>query len=323
LPGAFTPDIQAGLAERSLTARCGSHGSDRLGHNVDGDSREEGSNMDKHGRPVALVTGASAGIGEAFADALARGGHDLIVVARREERLRGLADRLHAETGVDVDVLAADLTNRADVADLARRAAAEARLRMLVNNAGFGGYMPFAQLPGQTADGLIDIHVRATTQLTRAALPGMLARGNGSIVNVASLLAFSHPLPPEPLPYRAVYAACKSYMVALSFLLSHEVAGSGVKVQVCCPGLVETEFHDVVGADRSRLQGRTMVPDDVVRASLRSLELGETLCAPGLDDPALIDAWLEAQLELMRRGNVPTPAARYSDTASGSNPVGG
>jgi short-subunit dehydrogenase len=278
--------------------------------------------MQSDQRPVALVTGASAGIGRAFAERLAREGHDLIVVARREDRLRNLADLLRAAGGVDVEVLAADLTDRGPTAEVARRVAAEPRLEILVNNAGFGGYRPFVQVSEETAAGLIDVHVWATTQLSRAALPGMIERGTGAIVNVASLLAFSHAIPPDPLPYRAVYAASKSYVVAFSFLLSREVAGSGVKVQVCCPGLVETEFHALVGADPSRLRGRTMTPQDVVQASLRSLETGETLCAPGLDDPAVVDVWLEAQTELMRRGNTPIPADRYSDDPAGPDRVG-
>jgi len=262
-------------------------------------------------RPVAVVTGASAGLGAAFAERLVRDGHDLVIVARREDRLHELAGRLETEAGVRVEVLAADLSDRAQIDRVADRIGEEPRLAVLVNNAGFGGYMPFLELPPATADALIDVHVRATTQLSRAALPAMVERRRGAIVNVASLLAFSHDLPPDPVPYRAVYAACKSYVVAFSFQLHHELSAFGVRVQACCPGLVATEFHAMVGADVSRLRGRTMAADDVVRASLRGLELGETLCVPGLDDDGVIERWLRAQSEL-RQGNVPDLAARYS-----------
>jgi short-subunit dehydrogenase len=264
-------------------------------------------------RPVALVTGASAGLGAAYAERLAGDGFDLIVVARREERLRSLAERLAAGTGVEVDVVAADLTEPEQLADVERRVAGEPRLRLLVNNAGFAGYMPFVALPPEVADGLIDLHVRAATRLTRASVPGMRERGTGSIVNVASLLAFSHPLPPNPLPYRSVYAACKAYLVAFSFVLQRELEGSGVRIQVCCPGLVDTEFHDLAGVDRSRFRVTPMPAEDVVRASLRGLELGEVLCAPGLQDPSLVDKYLDAQVRLLREGNATTLADRYEN----------
>jgi uncharacterized protein len=232
-------------------------------------------------RPAAMVTGASSGIGAAFAERLARAGHDVVVVARRKDRLEG-------------------------------RAAAEPRLSVLVNNAGFAGYKPFTELPPETADDLVDVHVRAATRLTLAALPGMVERGTGAVVNVASLLAFSGSLPPQPLPHRAVYAACKAYLVAFSELLQAEVGPSGVRVQVCCPGLVETEFHDVAGVDRSRFRIRPMSPDEVARASLRGLELGETLCAPGLRDPGVIDALHESQRRMLQEGNRPELAERYA-----------
>src|SRR5919197_2489352 len=180
---------------------------------------------------AVLITGASAGIGQAFADRLARAGHTLVAVARRADRLEALAQRLHDRDGVPVEVVVADLTQPDDLRRVEQRAAGE-DIELLVNNAGFGGYMPFVQLPPQQAEQLVDLHVLAPTRLTRAALPGMLARGRGAIINVASLLAFSGPMPTPPLPARATYAGCKSYLVTFSEVLHGELAGTGVQVQV-------------------------------------------------------------------------------------------
>jgi short-subunit dehydrogenase len=249
-------------------------------------------------RPRALVTGASSGIGMAFAGRLARDGYDLAIVARRRERLDDLAQRLRRDHGVGVGVLVADLTQPDDLRTVERHLAADPVLELLVNNACFAGYMPFSELEPDRAEELIRLHVLATTRLARAALPGMLARGRGSIVNVASMLAYSAPVPASsPLPRRVVYAACKAYIVAFSELLSHEVEGSGVRVQALCPGLVGgTEFHDhVPGFDPARRAAGRQQPEGVVAASLAGLRLGEVLCMPGLDDVALLDRLRETE----------------------------
>jgi len=136
-------------------------------------------------------------------------------------------------------------------------------------------------------------------------------RGAGAVVNVASLLAFSSSLPPDPLPQRVTYAACKAYIVSFTQLLAHELEGSGVRVQVLCPGLVRTEFHEVAGRDPSKLPFRIMEPEDVVDASLRGLELGEVVCAPGLEDPQLVDTLDEAHRTVFRDAIRGVVAPRY------------
>jgi len=152
-------------------------------------------------RPRALITGASAGIGQAFAERLARDGYDLVLVARRRARLEALAQRLRGEGGGAADVVVADLTAPAGLRAVEARAAADEALTLLVNNAGFAGYMPFIDLPADRAEELIRLHVVAVTRLTRAALPGLVARGRGAVVNVASMLAFSATVPASvPLP---------------------------------------------------------------------------------------------------------------------------
>ena len=258
---------------------------------------------------TAVITGASSGIGQAYAERLARDGQDLIVVARRRDRLNALAQRLTADHGIKVDVVVADLADPDQLATVERRVAAGPPLDLLVNNAGFGAYMPFETLPPDRAAALIHVHVMTATRLARAALPAMIARGHGSIVNVASMLAFSASLPPEPLPNRVVYAATKAYLVAFSQALAAEMRGSGVKVQALCPGIVATEFHVVQGAP-GPLPG-AMDPADVVSASLRGLELGEVVCGPSFEDAERLTAVAEAGRALFGGRPAGGLASRY------------
>jgi short-subunit dehydrogenase len=267
----------------------------------------------------AIVTGASAGIGEAFAERLARDGHDLILAARRKDRLDAIAERLAKETGADIEVFALDLSKAADLAKLEERAAADVHLSLLINNAGFGGYRPFVELEPRIADELVDVHVRATVRLTRAALPGMIARDRGAIVNIASLLAFSGTLVADPLPQRVVYAAAKSFMVTFTQTLAGELAGTGVRAMVCCPGIVKTEFHEVQGMDLSHVP--RMSSEDIVTATLAGLELGEVICVPALEDASLVEKIGESQRALLgsasvgaRSGAGPQLATRYNTT---------
>ena len=262
-------------------------------------------------RPRAVVTGASSGIGAAFARRLALDGYDVTVVARRRSRLELLARELETEHGATVEVIAADLAVRAEVDSLAGHLADDGALRLLVNSAGFAGYKPFVGQDLQEAERLIEVHVGAGTRLSRAVLPGMVDRGDGAVVNVASLLAFGKSLPVQPLPFRAVYAGCKAYLVAFTQALHQELIGSGVSVQVCCPGLVATEFHAVEGIDRSRSPFRPMTAEDVVNASLGALDLGEPLCLPGLDDVTLIDRYHADQRQLIQLSNHDRLADRY------------
>jgi short-subunit dehydrogenase len=165
----------------------------------------------------ALITGASAGIGKAFAERLASDGYDLTVVARRRDRLDTVAADLQSRYGVQVGVLAADLTQPDDVRALEQEIATDNALTLLVNNAGFGGFGAFLELTLDRIDALIQLHIATLTRLTRAALPAMIARGTGAIINVASCLAFSGGMPAaSPLPKRAVYTGTKAYVVAFT-----------------------------------------------------------------------------------------------------------
>jgi short-subunit dehydrogenase len=239
---------------------------------------------------LALVTGASSGIGKAFAERLAADGYDLVLVARRRDRLEELAATL---SSVKVRLLIADLSTDEGVDAVAEVCASEP-LTMLVNNAGVAHYMALADLPAARARELVHVKVVAPTMLTRAAVAGMVSRGEGTIINVAGMIAFSGPAPHEQMPRRAVYAGTLAHLVAMSQTLHAELEGTGVRVQVLCPGVVATEFHERQGLDLSAVP--RMSADDVVTAGLRGLELGEVVCAPGVKDAGLLDAVFQADL---------------------------
>jgi hypothetical protein len=263
------------------------------------------------GRPRALVTGSSSGIGEAFAERLAREGHDLILVARRRDRLERLAERLQRDSGARADVICADLTDPEALAKVEAQVASDDALTLLINNAGFGSYKPFASIDPSGIDDLIGIHVRAVTRLTRAALPGMIRHGAGGIINISSVYALSGTLPPDPLPYRATYAAAKAFMLAFTQALAGELSGTGVRVQVCLPGRIKTEFHTSQGIDITKLPPM-MSADDFVTASLAGLTKNEVVCVPALADTALLDRIAEAQVALLRASHLqPALAERY------------
>jgi short-subunit dehydrogenase len=264
-------------------------------------------------RPRALVTGASSGIGAAFSERLAQDGYDLVIVARRRDRLDALAEQLQSSYHVNIEVLVADLSKHDDLRSVEKRVEENSSLELLVNNAGFGGYMPFIELDSDKAEELINLKVLAVTRLTRAALPGMIARGTGSVINVSSRLAFTGSMGSSQLPKRATYAGVNAFINTFTQLLQSELDGSGVQVQALCPGVVQTEFHEQVGIDPSRYPAAiVMKPEDVVQASLTGLQLGEAICVPAMEDLSLLTQIQESEkrfFELTRSGKV---ADRYT-----------
>jgi short-subunit dehydrogenase len=261
-------------------------------------------------RPIALITGASSGIGATFADRLAQDGYDLVVVARRQERLEEMAARITAAHRATVEVIAADLVKHEGLSTVEQRAG-RGDIALLVNNAGQAGYAPFVDLDVDAADDLLRMHGRAVLRLTRAVLPAMLQRRRGAVINVSSLLSLSGSLPPTPLPYRATYAGAKAFILTFTQALAGELQESGITLQVLLPGVVATEFHQRTGLDPERLKAMAMQPADVVNASLTALRNGEVICIPGLDDPSLIDRLTEAQRALLQAGNRPQISERY------------
>ena len=260
-------------------------------------------------RHVALITGASSGIGAALAERLARDGKDLVIVARRRERLEALARRLEGETGARVEVLTADLTDREQLVAVEERLAADPCVDMLVNNAGFSGYGSFAELEPAFGDRLIDIHARAPMRLTRAVLPGMIARNAGAIVNIASMLALSGPVKMR-MSGRATYAGAKSFLLTFTQALAQELEFSNVRAMVCLPGMVETEFHRAHYPDAPK-PPTMMTAADVAQAIVVGLELGEIICVPGLEDIRLFDQLRDTQQATLFGGNSQQLALRY------------
>lgn len=258
-------------------------------------------------RPIALITGASSGIGAAYARLLADD-HDLVLVARRADRLAELAQELRAH-GAAVEVLPADLMAHDGIAAVTDRLAA-GDVRMLISNAGAGGYAPLVDVDPADIDRLLTLNAVAPVRLVHAALPGMLAAGEGVIVTVASLLAFSAGLADSRAPRRTLYVAAKSAVLGFTRTLADELADTPVRVQVVCPGVVATEWNSGAG----RNIPWAMSPEDVAAASLAGLRLGETVCAPGLEgQDSALDALLAAEAAFVTGGNKPTPAVRYTE----------
>ena len=263
---------------------------------------------------LGVVTGASSGIGEAYAGRLAAEGWDLVVVARRAERLGQLAARLSEAHAVTVRVMQADLADPGAVARVCDEIAGMP-VGLLVNNAGLAHYMPFAELPPEQAAELVDLNVLAPVLVTRAALPGMLSRGHGTVINVASLLAFSGAAQAPFLPRRAVYAATKSFLVTYSQALAAEVADCGIRIQVVCPGVVRSEFHSRQGLDMTAVS--RMEPDQVVEASLADLADGVVVSVPGLADTGALAHLEAASQELVGAARTAELPARYRRNAQG------
>ncbi len=225
----------------------------------------------------ALVTGASSGIGETFARRLAARGDDLVLVARREDRLHALAAEL-AVDGVDIEVVPADLSAEEGLVAVEERLrSTERTVDLLVNNAGFGTNGPFAELAVKRELEMIEVNVVALVRLTHAALGAMVARGAGAVVNVSSLASF------QALPLTATYAATKAFVTSFTEALAEECRGSGVHLQALCPGLTRTDFHVTADWNLGWLPGGVwQSPEQVVDASLAGLGRGRVVVIPGV-----------------------------------------
>jgi short-subunit dehydrogenase len=224
-------------------------------------------------RHVALVTGASAGIGRSFAHQLAARGYDLVLVARRQDRLDELAAQLRSEAGAEVEVVAADLADRGSLQKVEARLADEANpVDLLVNNAGFGLKRPFLDNDVEDEQQMLDVLVTAVLRLSRAAAGAMVARGGGAIVNVSSMAGF--------LP-RGTYSAAKAYVTSFSEWLDLTYRSRGLRVMALCPGFVRTEFHDRMGVSRGSAPSLLWLDADrVVREALADLERGRRVSIP-------------------------------------------
>jgi short-subunit dehydrogenase len=240
--------------------------------------------MPDSARPVALITGASAGLGAVFARKLAARGYDLILTARRKERLEKLGAEISAVSGVSCEALAADLGDPAQLHTVEERIRRCDRLELLVNNAGFGTMGSFVKGKVDEQELMIRVHITATMRLTRAALDVMMPKRSGAIISTSSMAAF------ETNPGSVSYSASKTWINRFTEGLDLELraAGSPIKVQALCPGFTYTEFHDVIHMDRGRIPNFLWLPAElVVDASLEGLDRGQLIVIPGLRYRAL------------------------------------
>lgn len=256
---------------------------------------------------TALITGASSGIGAIYADRLSRRGYDLILVARNAALLNTLARRLTDETGRSVEVVVADLGDKADLARVEEILRTDASITLLVNNAGIGATRPLLESNIDKLDDLITLNVNAVTRLTYAAIPGFVARGGGTLINIASIVAIA----PEVL--NGVYGASKAFVLALSQSLHSELKDHNVRVQVVLPGATATDFWAASGKAVEQLPSAiVMKAEDMVDAALVGLDLGEFATIPALPDIADLAAYEAARQKLMPNLSSSVPASRYT-----------
>lgn len=254
---------------------------------------------------TALITGASTGIGAVYADRLARRGYDLILVARSAEKLSGVAERLKS-TGRTIETLPADLTRKEDVQRVAERLSTDSAITALVNNAGVGSAGRLLDAKIDDLESMIYLNVTALTRLALAALPGFIARRNGLLINIASVVA----LAPDLL--NGTYSGSKAYVVNFTHALKTEVEGKGVTVQAVLPGATATPFWDKAGRPVEHLPGEiVMSAEDMVDASLAGLDQHELITIPSLPDTADWEKFEAARIALGPNLSHQKPAARY------------
>lgn len=257
-------------------------------------------------RTTALVTGASSGIGATYAKRLAARGHDLVLVARRADRLEQLANELTGTYGVSVRAVVADLSTDAGVAQVGDILKSDTSIEILVNNAGTSPLGSSVDLPKEVIDRMIAVNITALTHLTRAALPGFIARNRGTIINIGSVMALN------AFPITSAYSGSKAYVLLFSKGLQAELKDTNVRVQAVLPAGVATEIYDgsVMPLD-SIPKEVVMSVDDLVDAALAGLDSGETTTLPSVEDAELWARYESARDALFASTQTGTPASRY------------
>lgn len=255
---------------------------------------------------TALITGASSGIGAVYADRLARQGYDLILVARSQAKLNALANHLSNETGRAVEVVAADLKDKADVRRVEEILRSDASITLLVNNAGVGAVMPLLGSPVDDMEDMITLNVTALMRLAYAAVPGFVARGTGTVINISSIVAIA----PEIL--NGVYGGTKAFVLGLSQSMHHELADKGLRIQAVLPGATATDFWSEAGNPVENLpQEIVMSAQDMVDAALTGLAQGEVVTIPGLHQGDQWDTYEAQRQTLSGLFGHSTAAPRY------------
>ena len=257
-------------------------------------------------KKVALVTGASSGIGAVYADRLAARGYDLILVARRVDRLAALCTQIAKAHGVKAEPVVADLTQEQDVARIETIVATQGDLQILVNNAGVARLAPAAQTSANEALAQINLNITALMRLTQAELPAFVTRKQGLIINIASALAV------HSLPISAIYSGTKAFVLQYSRGLQQELADTGVKVQLVLPASTSTELWDLSGVPLAALNKDTlMTTEHMVDAALAGLDQGETITWPSVADASLWEKYDAARSALFAGTQAGKPAPRY------------
>jgi uncharacterized protein len=260
----------------------------------------------KNRKGTALITGASSGIGAIVADRMAKRGHDLILVARDEERLNSVAIRVSNETGRSASCIVADLTKKADREIVEQLLRNDANITVLVNNAGVGGPTPLLDADSDRLERMVDLNVTALVRLSHAVLPAFLNRGGGAIVNVASVLG----IVPEIL--NGVYGGTKAFVIAFSRSLHKEFGGRGIRIHVILPGATATDFWDTAGTPLERVpRDMVMRADEMVDAALAGFDQGELITIPSLPEVTDWEAYEAARQNLIPKLSLSRPAARY------------
>jgi uncharacterized protein len=256
---------------------------------------------------IALITGASSGIGAVYADRLAKRGHDLILVARNMDRLASLTRRLTSDTGRRVETVQADLTSPSDLRRVEDILRTNAAISLLVNNAGLGAVKPLLASDVEKMEEMIRLNVTAPTRLTYAAVPGFVSRGRGTIINISSIVAIAQ----ERL--NGIYGGTKAFVLALTHSLVHELADRGIRTQAVLPGATATEFWEISGKPIDQLPAEiVMSADDMVDAALAGLDLGETVTIPSLPNQAEWDRYEVARRAMNGKLSSAIPASRYN-----------
>jgi len=238
--------------------------------------------MSEHSQKKAVITGATSGIGKAFARVFAEQGCDLIITGRRQEKINRVAGEIRKSYARDVEVILLDLTDADKTEAFIERLQQEKDIEVLVNNAGFGMRYTFTDGEIGTFEDMLKVHSTVPMKLMHAVIPAMKAKGTGAIINVASTAAFF------PLPRSAVYSATKSFITVLSEAVHIELKGTGINVQALCPGMTRTDFHSKIGKDPNtfyRTKGvmKAMTSEEVVKISLACLKKDKVVCVPGFN----------------------------------------
>jgi len=262
--------------------------------------------MTKQNLGVAVITGASAGIGKVYSDRFAKRGYDLLLVARRKDRLDTLSQELKQKYGVKVDTLVADLTDHDDLQKTGATLALNERIAVLVNNAGTAVVGPSAELPIAKIESQLDLNARSVTYLSQAVLPGFIKRDSGTLINISSVLSFF------AYPFSTSYSGSKAHVLLYTIGLRDELTNTGVRIQAVLPSNTYSEIWEVSGMGVENLDPETvMSTDDLVDAALAGLDQGETVTLPSLEDASLWETFDTVRIKMFHAAQTKKAASRY------------